>query len=114
MKDADYLKKEDFFQEGGQAKGLPTQGEISIYQHTISLDALIENHPEKEQAELISEVSYKLFLHVMAKLDGSRKIPFLTISEGRKLGEYSCFDCVGEFIDYVPYIGDVEEEDDYQ
>lgn len=114
IKDADYLKKEDFFQESGQVEEVTAKGEVSIYQHTISLEAFIKNHPEKEQAELISEVSYKLFLKVMAKLEGSRKVPFLTISEGRKLGEYSCFDCVGEFIDYLPYIGDVEAEDDYE
>lgn len=78
-----------------------------IQKYDLSSSTLIDfyvelNNHNVDTYELSCEI-FKMFCLMFFKLD---EYPVLSVVYGRKYGETSFFDTIGEFIDYLPYLVD--------
>ena len=79
----------------------------------IKLQQLISINDTIAPDELIARVSFEIFIKYCCQLLHVDKIPFVTISAGRHIGTEGCYNSIGEFIDYIPFIASNQLENEY-
>ena len=72
---------------------------------TLQMEPILCRYPEMARDEIMARTAYYVFIHTLCAHFDTTRIPFVTISDGRKMGSLCCYDCIGEFIDYIPFIG---------
>lgn len=90
-----------------------TKNNTVVQSIDIKLQQLISVNDGVAADELIARVSFEIFIKYCCQLFHVDKIPFVTISSGRHIGTESCYDSIGEFIDYIPFIASNQLENEY-
>jgi acyl carrier protein len=86
-------------------------GEQSVQKITIDMRPVFAQHPDVTKDDLMAKTAYSVFTGSIAQCFRCEMIPFVTISDGRRFGEHSCYSHIGEFIDYIPYLGCNTDQD---
>lgn len=107
----DWLVSADQFSAYSSKMKKKLKGQESVQRIHIDMRPIFERNPSETRDVLMKKVAYSVFIRAMVRHFDNEKIPFITISDGRRLGEYNCYNCIGEFIDYVPYLGCDSDED---
>ncbi len=75
---------------------------------------LLREHTGITADERMARMAFQVFLAIMRKHFELWDVPFVTISDGRRTGSCSCYDSIGEFIDYIPFIASGDGAEEYE
>lgn len=88
--------------------------ENMVWKFTVDMKPLLREHTGITADERMARMAFQVFLAIMRKHFELWDVPFVTISDGRRTGSCSCYDSIGEFIDYIPFIASGDGAEEYE